>query len=193
MEESGNGGSLSVRKQDAETARVTLKQEWRALEETARIRRAGAGRLLDHLAGSLPAGTRGTDLLAETTLGKLRNAIESDLILKSSFKDTAKLLDRALLWLHELEIIRLNKGLAVFRPAMTFRLEQPFQRGFTNSDFTPLALHYKGQILQVHIMAEFAQRGLAAMSDAVRLAMDYFVLKEEEFLAPLAARPEERH
>ena len=34
--ESGAGGSLSVRKQDADTARVKLRREWRALEETAR-------------------------------------------------------------------------------------------------------------------------------------------------------------
>ena len=31
-------------------------------------------------------------------------------------------------------------------------------------------------------MVEFAERGLAAMTDALRLAMDYFNLKEEDFL-----------
>ena len=181
--EDGAGGSLSVKKQDAETARVTLRREWNALEKTAQLRRDGADCLLKHLIGTLPSGMRGTDLLAETTLGKLQRAVESDHILKNSVRDTTKLLDRALLWLHELEIIRLNKGLAVFRPAMTFRLDQNYRRGFTASDFSPLALHYKGQILQVHVMAEFAQRGLRAMSEALRLAMDYFLLKEAEFLA----------
>ena len=180
--EDGAGGSLSVRKQDAETARVTLKRQWRALEETARRRREGAGRLLEHLIGCLPSGSRGTDLLAETTLGKLLEAIESDLVLKSGVKDTGKLLDRALLWLHEMDVIRLNKGLAVFRPAMTIRLEQRERRGFARTDFEPLALHYKGQVLQIHVMVEFAERGLAAMSEALRLAMDYFTLKEDDFL-----------
>ena len=180
--EDGAAGSLTVRKQDAETARVTLQREWRALEETARIRREAAGRLLDHLLACLPPGSRGTDLLAETTLGKLTEAIESDLVLKSKVRNPTKLLDRALLWLHEQEVIRLNKGLAVFRPAMTIRLEQRDRRGFAKTDFEPLALHYKGQVLQIHVMVEFAERGLAAMTDALRLAMDYFTLKEEEFL-----------
>ena len=180
--EDGAAGSLTVRKQDAETARVTLQREWRALEETARIRREAAGRLLEHLVGCLPSGSRGTDLLTETTLGKLLQAIESDLVLKSSVRNPAKLLDRALLWLHELEVIRLNKGLAVFRPAMTIRLEQRDRRGFAGADFEPLALHYKGQVLQIHVMVEFAERGLAAMTDAQRLAMDYFNLEEEDFL-----------
>ena len=181
--EDGAGGSLAVWKQDAETARVTLQREWGALEETARRRREGAGRLLEHLIGCLPASSRGTDLLAETTLGKLLQAIESDLVLKNTVKDTSRLLDRALLWLHELDVIRLNKGLAVFRPAMTIRLDQRERRGFARTDFEPLALHYKGQVLQIHVMVEFAERGLAAMSDALRLAMDYFTLSEDEFLA----------
>ena len=38
-------------------------------------------------------------------------------------------------------------------------------------------------MLQIHVMVEFAERGLAAMSEALRLAMDYFALTEEEFLA----------
>ena len=138
---------------------------------------------MQHLIGCLPSGSRGTDLLAETTLGRLLQAIESDLVLKSSVKDTAKLLDRALLWLHELDVIRLNKGLAVFRPAMTIRLEQRERRGFARADFEPLSLHYKGQVLQIHVMVEFAERGRAAMSEALRLAMDYFTLREYEFLA----------
>ena len=180
--EDGAAGSIRILKQDAETTRVTLRREWRALEETARLRRDAAARLLDHLLSRLPRGSRGVDLLAETTLGKLTRAIDSDMVLKSRVRDPQKLLDRALLWLHEQEVIRLNKGLTVFRPAMTIRLETQSRRGFAKADFDPLALHYKGQVLQIHAMAEFAQRGLTAMSEALRLARDYFTLKEEAFL-----------
>ena len=78
----------------------------------------------DHLLACLPAGLRGTDLLAETTLGKLREAIEHDVFLKAQLKDPIKALERGLLWLHEQDVIRLNKGLAVFRTAMTIKLVQ---------------------------------------------------------------------
>ena len=182
-EDDGAAGSVTVRKRDAETAQVTLHREWSALERTAGKRREAAGRLLEHLLGCLPPGSRGTDLVAETTLGKLLQAIEPDLAQKSQVRDPAKLLDRALLWLHEQEAIRLNKGLAVFRPAMTIRLERRDRRGFNRADFEPLALHYKGQVLQIHVVAEFARRGLTDMSEALRLAMDYFTLTEDEFLA----------
>ena len=147
-----------------------------------RIRRQAAGRLLDHLLSCLPAGSRGTDLLAETTLGKLTRAIESDLVLKNQVRRPDKLLERALMWLHEQEVIQLNKGLAVFRPAMTIRLQQGERRGFAKADFEPLAFHYTGKTLQIHVMAEYAARGLAAINEAQRLAKDYFTLEEEAFL-----------
>ena len=180
--EGGDGGSLSVRKLDAETVQVTLQREWSALEKTAELRRVAAARLLEHLLACLPSGSRGTDLLAETTLGKLLQAIESDIVLKNDVKHPDKLLERALLWLNELEVIRLNKGLAVFRPAMTIRLKRE-KRGFTNSDFTPLKSHYLEQVIQIHVMKLYAQLGLENIGDALRLALDYFKLKQKDFLS----------
>ena len=177
----GGSGSLAVRQLDGETMRLTLQREWPALEETAEIRREGARLLLNHLLACLPPGIQGKDLLAETTLGQLLGAIEADLIIKSRIKHPEKLLDRALLWLHEQEVIRLHKGLAVFRPAMTIRLEKE-NRGFAKADFEPLRLYYQGQTLQIHVMKEFAKRGLEATADALRLAMDYFTLQQDDFL-----------
>ena len=181
----GDGkGSIGMRRQDRETVRVTLQRGWKALAETALRRRTAAQRLLDHLLACLPSGRRGTDLLAETTLGKLMDACRADMQLRASVSDPeklAKLLDRALLWLHEQEVVRLNKGLAVFRPAMSIHLAQE-RRGFFNADFMPLKLHYQDQVLQIHVMAEYAQRGLGAMAKALGLAMDYFSLSQAAFL-----------
>ena len=136
---------------------------------------------MDHLLDALPQGNRGTDLLAETTLGKLLAAVRSDVVIRSEARDPARLTDRALLWLHEQEVIRLNRGLTVFRPAMTIRL-RPETRGFAQTDFASLQLHYNEQVLQIHVMAEYAQRGLRPTADHLRLAMDYFALPEDDFL-----------
>ena len=179
--EGGGGGSLGVRGRDGETIQVTLQRDWTSLERTAELRRAAAKHLLEHLLASLPPGSRGTDLLAETTLGDLLAAVNSDLTLTSQVKDPRKLMERALLWLHEQEVIRLNKGLTVFRPAMTIRLK-PERRSFAQADYASLKLHYDEQVLQIHVMAEYVQQGLQAMADALRLAMDYFTLPREEFL-----------
>ncbi len=181
-DEGGGSGSLGVRGRDRETLQITLQRDWRALEMAARQRHEAASCLLAHLAGSLPPGSRGTDLLAETTLGKLLAAMKSDAALMSTVNNPERLMNRALLWLHEQEVIRLNKGLTVLRPAMTIRLK-PERRGFAKADFEPLKLHYDEQVLQIHVMAEYAQQGLAAIADAVNLAMDYFHLPREEFMS----------
>ena len=174
-------GSLRLRRFDAEMVEVTLQREWQAVAKTAELRRAAAGRLLKHLLACLPTGLRGTDLLAETTLGKLREAIEDDVFLKAQLKDPVKALERALLWLHEQEAIRLNKGLAVFRTAMTIKLMRE-KRGFGRAEFEPLKLHYDEQVVQIHVMAEYVQRGLQSIADAVRLTVDYFTLQRDEFI-----------
>ncbi len=185
--EEGSGGSIKLHRPNRELARITLLRSWRALARTAERRRDAAGLLLDHLLAALPKGARGADQLAETTLGKLRQALAEDMVLNVEAGNLGKLLDRALLWLHEQEVIRLNRGLTVFQPAMTVRLEgRPGtgarRRQFGPADFEPLALHYQEQVRQTHIMAEFAARGLQAPADALRLARDYFGLERGAFL-----------
>ena len=179
--EGGGGGSLGLRGRDREMVQVTLQRDWGSLAKTAELRRTAAGLLLDHLLSALPRGTRGTDLLAETTMGSLLTAVKSDLVLNGQIRHPDRLMDRALLWLHEQEVIRLNKGLAVFRPAMTILLK-PERRGFAQADFASLQLHYDEQVRQIHVMAEYAQHGLRPTADHLNLAMDYFSLSEDEFL-----------
>ena len=90
-------------------------------------------------------------------LDHLLAAIKADMILTNEVRDPARLMDRALLWLHEQEVVRLNKGLTVFRSAMTIRL-QPERRGFAQADFASLKLHYDQQVRQIYVMAEYVQR-----------------------------------
>jgi ATP-dependent DNA helicase RecQ len=107
--------------------------------------------------------------------------IDDDLVLKAEVKNPSRLLDRALLWLHEQEVIRPNKGLTVFRPSMTICLAQD-RRGFVKADFAPLKLHYNEQVVPIRIMAEYAQRGLKTTAEAPCLTMTYFSLARDEFL-----------
>ena len=182
--ESNRTGSLSVQKLDLESCRVTLQREWQELDKAAEQRRQAASQLLGHLLDCLPPEeTRGVDRLAETTVGELHQAIESDFFLRAEVQNRVKLLERALLWLHEQEVIRLNKGLVVFRPAMKINItEKNWRRGFTKIDFKPLEFHYGAQVKQVHIIIKYAELGISEMSDALRLAMDYFYLSERDFL-----------
>ena len=90
-------------------------------------------------------------------------------------------LDNAMLWLHHQQIIRLNRGLGIFTPAMTIRLQKEGGH-FTNADYEPLQNYYDAQTVQIHIMAEYARRGLESTADAIRLTMDYFSMEQPDFL-----------
>lgn len=180
--EDGGGGSIGLRSFDTESVQVTLHREWTTLRETAELRRDAATVLLAHLESTLPEGTRGKNKLAETTLGRLIGALNDDISVQSRVKRVDRLVDHALLWLHEQNVIRLHKGLAVFRSAMTIRLSED-KRRFKKADFQPLSIHYENQATQIHIMAEYAQRGREKMAEALQLAFDYFRLRQAEFIA----------
>ena len=181
----GDRGSASVRKHGAESVLVTLRREWSSLAGIAQRRRSAAGALLEHLLSKLAPNSRGNDLLVETTLGELQKAvdkaIEADPALSADTRDPRRLMERALMWLHEQEVVRLNRGLTVFRPAMTISLE-PGSRGFRQTDFQELDEHYGGTVRQIHVMAEFAEQGMEKIADALRLSLDYFELGEDEFV-----------
>lgn len=184
--DSGGRGSVSVRKHAAEGVLVTLRREWSSLVGIADRRRRAADVLLEHLLSKLKSGSRGNDLLVQTTLGELQKAvdgaIEADPALRVDSKDAARrLMERALMWLHEQEVVRLNRGLTVFRPAMTISLERG-SRGFRQTDYQELGEHYGRTVRQIHVMAEFAEQGLTKIADALRLSLDYFELGEDEFV-----------
>lgn len=175
-------GSLELRRSaDVETVVVALNRSWSVLERIAERRRGGAVRLLDHWLSRLPGGARGVDLLAETTLGNLTASVAGDVLLVADTPDLRKLVERSLLWLHEQEVLRLNKGLAIFRSAMTLHLESNWKLQFEKSNYQPLQMHYEELTRQIHIMAEYAERGIQKMADALRLAMDYFRLSQSDF------------
>ena len=171
--------SISVRSLDMENVRITLHCSWSELEQRMHQRHVLAGKLLNHLLERVSG--RGVDRLVETTYGQLNRAIRDELVSRGDVENQDQLRDHALLWLHEQDIIRLHRGLAVFRPAMTIRLFADSKR-FLKDDFTQLKAYYTNQIIHVHIITEYARRGLQSMRDAMHLVKDYFVLEQSRFL-----------
>jgi ATP-dependent DNA helicase RecQ len=175
----GGRGNVGLRKVSSNTLAVVLQRPWQVLDDMAGRRRLAAELLLGHLVGL--AKERGKDIQVETTLGDLLAVLTGDALLSSSgVRDMSKLMERALLWLHEQEVVSLGKGLTIFRQAMTLQLN-PAGGQFTQKDFSPLEDHYAEQTAQTHVMAAYAERGLVAMHEATRLSQDYFVLDRDSF------------
>jgi len=181
-DQDGGKGNIRLRKISRNVISMRLERSWETLERAADIRRQGAGRLLGHLVGRVEKGKKGIDLQVETTLGALRAMLPEEAFAQPGVvKNVQRLMDRALLWLHEHSVVTLGKGLTVFRSAMTLQLD-PELRGFQQKDFLALEEHYEEQAFQVHVMAEYAQRGLDSMPEALRLSEDYFTLDKAAFV-----------
>lgn len=180
-DEEGGQGNIRLRKLSARTLEVTLQNSWRGIERTAALRWAAAERLMEFLIAKAPPGTRGKDVQVETTLGALLAVLTADAVIASAVRDMTKLMERALLWLHEQQVLTLGKGLTVFRSAMTVHLN-PSRAGFVAKDYQPLLEHYREQTIQTHVMAAFAEKGLERIDEALRMASDYFALPQDQFL-----------
>jgi ATP-dependent DNA helicase RecQ len=180
-DQDGGRGNLTIRKASRNTLSLRLERSWRVVDRTAELRRQGAQVLLTHLSNKAAKGSRGKDIQVETTLGDMLAALYGDALLKAEVRDMTRLMDRALLWLHEGQVVQLGKGLTLFRSAMTVHLNPKGGR-FTEQHFAPLDEHYSEQTIQTHVMAAYAEKGLAAMDQAQRLSEDYFVLERDSFL-----------
>lgn len=180
-DQEGGRGSLYARKLSRDTVQLRLQRSWTALEQTASRRRQGAEQLLRHLIDRLPKGIRGRDISVETTLGAMLAHLNGDVFLRSEVLDMSRLMDRALLWMHEQQVVALGKGLTVFRPAMTMHLN-PKGGTFTVQNFEPLEEHYGEQTLQTHVMAAYAELALSSIDMAQRLSTEYFELDRDSFL-----------
>ena len=115
--------NMRVRTGRNEVMRVTLLTDWSSVRDSALRRRQAAETVLAHLLQKLDRGARGADLLVETTVGQLTDALAFGQFLAKTV-DADRLLRQALLWLHDQEVIRLNRGMSVFRSAMTIRLNK---------------------------------------------------------------------
>ena len=181
--EEGGRRLVEIRPGSATRHRVRLNVEMTEVLALAARRREEAAIVLETILAQIPSeAPAGKDVLAEFTLDQLCAAIELGSLLRAGPRNAAIAAERALLWLHDLQIIRLQRGLALFRSAMTIRVAEESSRPYGVKEYAPLGLHYEEKTFQVHVMMEYAQRGLQNVQAALALVLDYFRLDKGAFL-----------
>ena len=180
----GSHGSLELRHRSRDTFAIRVRRSWAEMEELAERRRQVAVCILSALLDRIPQGTPPqADFLVEFTLEALHEAVASDLTLRAQCKDIESAVERALMYLHEQEVVVLQQGLAVFRSAMTIRvLPEAKGRRYTREQYRPLDHHYRERVFQIHVMSEFARRGLERIREALALVVAYFTMDKEQFI-----------
>ena len=180
----GNKGSLTLRHRGLDQYAVKLNRGWPALIATAEKRQAIAKIALDAILANIPPDTKpGADLLVEFSAEQLMTALKQDLVAAAEVKDPLAAVERALNFLHEQKIITLQQGLAVFRQAMTIRvLPEAKARRYSKGDYQPLSQHYGERVFQIHVMNEYARRGLEKIGQALAFVVAYFAMDKTEFV-----------
>lgn len=180
----GNKGSLFLRHAAQDQYRVKLNRDWPALTETVHRRQTVAQIVLNTIMQKIPADTKsGADLLVEFSVEDLLAALKQDIEMHSALKDPLAAVERGLNFLHEQKIITLQKGLAVFRQAMTIQvLPEAKGRRYSKGDYEPLSQHYGERIFQVHVMNEYARKGMEKIGHALTFVVAYFSQDKTEFV-----------
>jgi ATP-dependent DNA helicase RecQ len=186
----GSHGSIELQHVSRNRYRVALRRTWTALMETAALRRDVARLIVRELTAKarkelLPSGPGAAgDLLVSFSANDITGAIAHDLLLHSTVRNPLAALDRGLMFLHEHKVITLQNGLAVFRQAMTIRLNsEAARRRYNKGDFQPLKVHYGERRFQVHVMMEYARLAMDKIAHALGLILDYFAMPRDGFAA----------
>ena len=180
----GRTGSIDSRHVGRDVYRVRVRRAWPAIVALAETRRKVAALILRTLLDSIPPETPPkADLLVEFAFETLRSVLEQDASLRSDIRDAHAAIERGLMFLHEQNAIILQKGLAIFRSAMTIRV-LPEARGqaYTTEHYNALQLHYRERVFQVHVMNEYARYGIDRIKAALELVVAYFTMDKEAFI-----------
>ncbi len=180
----GSRGSITFRYAGRDRYKIKLQRDWNSLRATAELRQAAAKAVLDAILARIPAGTPpDANVLVEFSAEDLLAHLKQDIILAGAIKDPLAAIDRALLFLHEQRVITLQKGLAVFRQAMTIRVSPESKgRRYTKGDYEPLSRYYGERVFQVHVINEYARKGMERIGQALAFVMAYFSRDKTEFV-----------
>jgi ATP-dependent DNA helicase RecQ len=174
---------ISVRPIDRERVHITLHGDVEALRQAAERRHSVSSLIVSELESRLEKGARGSALPVPVPLTELYDLLQQDMEMRSLVSELGtRVVDRALLWMHALDVLFVGSGLFLFAPAVTVQLSSD-TRTFTEADFRPLADHYTELTRQVHIMSRYGELALDDVHEAQDLVKEYFSTETEPFLS----------
>ncbi len=153
--------------------------------KTAVVKRLELARgVLEKLMTDAASGTQvpGTKLvLVEFSMRRLKEHVENSGLFKTSYSTTEY--ERALLYLNEIRVLRLDRGLFVYyNPYTITRCKKDNRSRYTNAHYKKFESFYRHRIEQVHIVGEYARKLAVNYKQAMSFVQDYFSLDYKGFL-----------
>ena len=162
---------------------IRLAVPWDVLAEQLRLRNEAGRVVLEALSNIADQQNRVGERLVRFSLEELHRAVEQRLGLSQDLGDVFIAIEKTLLFLDENHVIRLEKGLSVFRQAMTIRMhEEAKGRGYSGIDFRPLRDHYQQKMMQIHAIGRYAEESRKSLGGwSRRYVDDYFRMSSLAF------------
>ncbi|MCQ3802743.1 MAG: RecQ family ATP-dependent DNA helicase [Acidimicrobiia bacterium] len=157
---------------------MRLEVSWDELGEQLRLRNEVGRVVLAVLGNTADQHNLVGQRLVRFSLEELHRAVEERLGLSLDLGDVLVAIEKALLFLDENHVIRLEKGLSVFRQAMTLRMhEEAKGKKYSDEDYRPLRDHYQQKMIQIHAIGRYAEDSQTSLGgQARRYVGDYFRL-----------------
>ncbi len=180
------GKSLKIAgKKGAEQQMIFVKFSWQKIKERMVLRHNCARLCLSAIISALPKQLQQgqAQVMSEFFLSHITKEMQSDVFLSGYRGDHKTLIERSLLFMHDMKVITLQNGLGVFRQAMTLTmLPESLKRQYTRGDYEPLSHHYDQKNVQVHVMEKYARLGLEKIKTALGFVSDYFSSSYDTFI-----------
>ena len=163
---------------------VGLNIGWSALHEELGLR----AQMADVVVGVLVRQAERQEVFGERlvrfSLADLERGVEEALGLAPQLRDAFAALQKTLLFLDENAVIKLEKGLAVFRQSMRIRvLGEAKGRRYGGDDYASLAEHYDERVCQIHAMGRYVQEARSGANGRQEYVESYFALRAPAFRA----------
>ena len=161
---------------------VRFHVDWPEFQEQLELRAETGQTLLHVLLGHAEREGLTGERLVRFSLEELRRALEERSALGREIKDAFNAIEKTLLFLDEHDVIKLEKGLAIFRQAMTIEvLDKAKGRRYSGGDYRPLEEHYGQRVCQIHAMGRYVDEAYKSLDGGRRYVQDYFSLESPEF------------
>ena len=179
----GRRAPVTPRSRGQQRLGMRLEVSWDELAQQLRLRNELGRVVLGVLGNKADQHNLVGGRLMRFSLEDLHRAVDKRLDLTQSLDDIFVAMEKTLLFLDENHVIRLERGLSVFRQAMTIRMHEKTRgRRYSEKDYRPLREHYQEKMVQIHAIGRYADESQKSLGGSARRYVDnYFRMSGREF------------
>ena len=178
----GRPALISLRSGGRRKLRVGFQVGWDGFQEQVDLRTQVGQVALEVLLGHAERQGLTGERLVRFSLEDIRRAIDGQLGSEHLIKDPFNAIEKTLLFLDEHHVIKLEKGLSIFRQAMTIRLlDEAKGRRYSGQHYRPLREHYDQRVCQIHAMGRYVDEARNGLDNGRRYIQNYFAMPPLEF------------